>query len=407
MKKIILTTVFCFTTAGFLAAQIKLPYIAPSATPHDYSQYIKRTCPDGQPKEKISIPNGLEVQSGDLSTWDFSDYTVDELADILTFDSLTKFPPKDKLPKGFNPKKILKNGKNPGLGLYTLHRKGIDGCGVSIALLDQPIQTNHEEYKHALVWYKLAPGMENYEGGKATMHGAALASIAVGKRVGVAPKANLFFYAAGYSRDATPFATALNEIYEMNKQLPPEQRVRAVGISQGFDESDYFKDTPGISQFLAAKKKLEESGVPVFMAGGRGDVKTLNRTHSLSNPDKLPYCRPAYWWGKNPNFYKKRLYQLTVPTDFRVTASPTGENHYVHYAQGGYSWAVPYVVGMYALAVQVYPNLTREIFTQAWKETALNPTCEFQGVKFEAYNLLQPAKLIENLQQRRKREEAH
>lgn len=55
----------------------------------------------------------------------------------------------------------------------------------------------------------------------------------------------------------------------------------------------------------------------------------------------------------------------------------------------------------------VYPNLTREIFTEAWRETALNPTCEFQGVKFEAYNLLQPAKLIENLQQRKKREEAH
>lgn len=59
------------------------------------------------------------------------------------------------------------------------------------------------------------------------------------------------------------------------------------------------------------------------------------------------------------------------------------------------------------LAAQVYPNLTREIFTEAWRETALNPTCEFQGVKFEAYNLLQPAKLIENLQQRRKHEEAH
>ena len=140
------------------------------------------------------------------------------------------------------------------------------------------------------------------------------------------------------------------------------------------------------------------------MAGG-WDVESLSRNHSLSNPDKLPYCRPAYWWGKNPDYYKQQRSYITVPTCFRVIASPTGENHYVHYAHGGYSWGVPYVVGMYALAAQVYPNLTREIFTEAWKETALNPTCEFQGVEFEAHNLLQPAKLIENLQQRRKREE--
>ncbi|MBO4675516.1 MAG: hypothetical protein J5601_05495 [Elusimicrobiaceae bacterium] len=401
MKKIILTTVFCFTTAGFLAAQIKLPDIAPSAKAADYSFGMEKDFPNGQPKEKVLVPDELDVRSYDLSDWDFSDYTAEELADILRFDEVTKFPPKNKLPKGFNPKKILKNGKNPGLGLYTLHKKGIDGRGVSIALLDQPIQTNHEEYKHALVWYKVMPNMEK---SNAAMHGAALASITVGKKVGVAPKANLFFYAAGISNDATPFATALDEIYELNKQLPPDKKIRAVGISQGFRAKDAY-NTPGISQFLAAKKKLEESGVAVFMAGN-WDVETLSRNHSLSNPDKLPYCHPSYWWGKNPDYYKQQRDYLTVPTCFRVTASPTGENHYVHYAHGGFSWAVPYIVGMYALAAQVYPNLTKDIFKEAWAETSLNQSCEFEGVQFEAYNLLQPAKLIENLQQRRKREEA-
>ncbi len=403
MKKIILTIAFCFATTGFVAAQIKLPDIASSAKAADYSSFMKEDFPNGQPKEKVLVPDELDVRSYDLSDWDFSNYTVEELADILRFDEVTKFPPKNKLPKGFNPKKILKNGKNPGLGLYALHKKGIDGRGVSIALLDQPIQTNHKEYKHALVWYKVMPNMKK---SNAAMHGAALASIAVGKKVGVAPKANLFFYAAGISRDATPFATALDEIYELNKQLPPEQRVRAVGISQGFsDRGTYFKNTPGISQFLDAKKKLEESGVAVFMAGN-WDVESLSRNHSLSHPDKLPYCHPTYWWGKDSDYYKQQRDYLTVPTCFRVTASPTGENHYVHYAHGGFSWAVPYIVGMYALAVQVYPNLTKEIFTEAWKKTALNPTCEFQGVEFEAYNLLQPAKLIENLQKRKRQEEA-
>ena len=403
MKKIIFSIGVFLVSTGLLSAQIKLPDIAPSAKAANLSWWVEKHYPNGQPKEKVLAPDELDVRSGDLSDWDFSDYTAEELADVLSFDEVTKFPPKNKLPKGFNPKKILKNGKNPGLGLYALHKKGIDGRGISIALVDQPIQTNHKEYKHALVWYKLAPGMEKYEDGHASMHGAALASIAVGKKVGVAPKANLFFYAAGNDRDATPFAQALEEIYEMNKELPPTQKIRAVGISQGFN--NHFKNTPGIDQFLASKKKLEESGVPVFMAGS-WDVESLSRNHSLSNPDKLPYCRPIYWWGKDSNYYKQHRYYFTVPTDFRTTASPTGENHYVHYAEGGYSWAVPYVVGLYALAAQVYPNLTRDIFKEAWAETSVSPTCEFQGVEFEAYNLVQPAKLIENLQQRRKREEA-
>ena len=88
---------------------------------------------------------------------------------------------------------------------------------------------------------------------------------------------------------------------------------------------------------------------------------------------------------------------VVVPTDFRVIASPTGKNDYVHYAQGGLSWAVPYVAGLYALGVQVQPQLTKEIFMKAAHDTSIVRNCELQGVPF-SLPLVNPAALMDRLQ---------
>lgn len=41
--------------------------------------------------------------------------------------------------------------------------------------------------------------------------------------------------------------------------------------------------------------------------------------------------------------------RLLVPMDSRAVASPTSKEEYVFYRQGGWSWSIPYVAGMYAL----------------------------------------------------------
>ena len=48
----------------------------------------------------------------------------------LNFDTTTVWPASDKLPSGFDPQKLLREGRNPGLGLHDLHEKGIDGKGI-------------------------------------------------------------------------------------------------------------------------------------------------------------------------------------------------------------------------------------------------------------------------------------
>jgi hypothetical protein len=63
--------------------------------------------------------------------------------------------------------------------------------------------------------------------------------------------------------------------------------------------------------------------------------------------------------------------------DSRTTASPTGKEDYVFYRQGGWSWAIPYLAGMYTLAVQVKPDITPEEF---W-DTALNTGVHAKDVR--------------------------
>ena len=128
-------------------------------------------------------------------------------------------------------------------------------------------------------------------------------------------------------------------------------------------------------------------------------IMLTNQLCGENNPDKKEnYCRPAYWLeAEDLQTMKKNSRDVVVPTDFRTTASPTGTGDYVHYAQGGLSWAVPYVAGLYALGVQVYPQLTKKTFLKAVRATSAKQTCEFQGTSF-SLSLVQPARLIDYLQ---------
>jgi subtilisin family serine protease len=85
-------------------------------------------------------------------------------------------------------KYIMELGKNPGLGIRTLHQMGITGKGVYIGLIDQGLLTQHVEYKDRLRFYEEIHCLDD----EATMHGPATASILAGKTAGVAPEATLY-----------------------------------------------------------------------------------------------------------------------------------------------------------------------------------------------------------------------
>ena len=84
-------------------------------------------------------------------------------------------------------------GKNSGLGILQLRAQGVTGQGVNAAVIDGPLLTEHQEYADRLQLYEeiniLDPKWE------AAPHGSAVASLALGKTVGVAPEANLYYVA--------------------------------------------------------------------------------------------------------------------------------------------------------------------------------------------------------------------
>ena len=80
---------------------------------------------------------------------------------------------------------------------------------------------------------------------------------------------------------------------------------------------------------------------------------------------------------------------LLVPIDSRTTAGYTGESDYIFYRQGGLSWSAPWLAGMYALCVQVYPEITPELFIALAFET---------GDVMQAGTIINPARLIDRLE---------
>lgn len=322
----------------------------------------------------------VDVRGSDLSNKDLSAYNA--LMDF-TFDQFTIFPTNhSKWPQHLDVKNFLELGKDPGLGIRKLHEKGIDGTGISMAIIDQPL-SDHQEYRDNLVHYEEI-GYENTPRIFGSMHGSAVASIAVGKTVGVAPKAKLYYFAApnmhrksdetmelysGYR------AKALERIIELNKTLPPDKKIQVVSISwMGMNKCS------GKEKWNTALANAKKAGLFVLSCAPWQDYK-LNfmgmGREALADPNSVESYGPASW-GKelkneeeakqNPDVLSRFEKTLLVPMDGRTTADPQSNSSYVFYGHGGLSWATPWAASMFLLARQARPNITPEDF---WK-CALN-----------------------------------
>jgi len=311
----------------------------------------------------------MDLRGYDLSQLDLTG----KLAELqrADFDSRTVWPP--VLPAGFDPAAIMETGKNPGLGVRALHAKGITGKGVGIAIIDQELLLDHVEYKDRVRLYEEI----HCSGWHAEMHGPAVASLAVGKTVGVAPDADLYYIAEMHVKDNlgsfegksfdeivdfTVTATAIDRLLGINRSLPKEKKIRVISVSVG-----WMPQHAGYNDVMAAVARAKQEGVFVLSVA-------LEETHGLAflgldrDPGGDPEAVASYALssGLRRNLaMRKGSPILLVPMDVRTAASPTGAEDYVFYRQGGISWAVPYLAGLYALACQVKPDVTPEKFWAA------------------------------------------
>ncbi len=290
-------------------------------------------------------------------------------------------------------------GKNPGLGIQQLHSIGITGRDVGIAIIDQTLLVDHQEYASQLRLYEETADIH---GGMldAQMHGPAVASIAVGKTTGVAPEADLYYIATSFcnttgtyeGNDYSCLAQSVRRIMEINKLLPQSRKIRVISISVG-----WVPDSKGYDDISAAVKEAKNAGVFVICSSVEQiygfKFHGLGR-EPLANPDQFESYEPGLFWSKQ--FYEGNRFsdRLLVPMDSRTTASPTGIDEYVFYREGGWSWPIPYIAGVYALAAQVKPTITPDEFWSVALKTGRTIDLIYDNETISFGPILDPVALI-------------
>jgi hypothetical protein len=342
----------------------------------------------------------MDMRGDDLSRLDLRN----SLRDLLycDFDSRTKWPGATMLPPQFDVGRIAELGRNPGLGVRALHSRGITGKGIGIGIIDQVLLTGHREYSDRLRLYEEIGAA----GSVAAMHAPAVASIAAGNTVGVAPEADIYFIAtlmddiSGEKVGSLSFqngARALWRLIALNDQLPVEKRIRVVSMSIG-----WFSGDEGYEEMHLACQEAKAKGIFVISSSLRDEFgfnfHALGR-EPLSSPDSINSYEPGLWW-------RERYYHgdyplndfLLAPMDSRTTASPTGPDDYVFYREGGWSWAIPWIAGLYALACQVNPSITPDEFWETALKTGKTIELTHDGKTYSFGKIADPQALIAALQ---------
>jgi subtilisin family serine protease len=357
---------------------------------------------------KLSALPSYNPDSGDYWQVDLRGYDLsgldlrNSLKDLsyADFDDKTTWPPADKMPAGFDWKQIMNLGKNPGLNLQTLHGEGITGKNIGIAIIDQTLLVDHQEFADRIQLYEETADIQ---GASYSMHGPAVASIAVGKTVGVAPEADLYFIATAMcsqgtyeSNDFACLAKSVLRIIEINRQLPSDRKIRVLSISVGWGSQ-----SKGYAEIMAAVQKAKDAGI-FIVCSSESDIyglqfQAMGRA-PLADPNKFESYEPGIWWADQ--FFQGYSLQntLLVPMDSRTTASPTGVNDYVFYREGGWSWSIPYIAGVYALAAQVKPDITPDVFWSTSLQTGRTIEISHEGKQYSFGVILDPVALIHALQ---------
>lgn len=349
--------------------------------------------------------SSYDLRLADMSGMDLTK-DKEELSSIV-FDTQTVWP--DKLPEGFDPQLIMEIGKNPGLGIRSLHEEGITGKGINIAIIDQPLLLEHQEYGNQIKLYE-----EINASGEASMHGPFVTSICAGKAIGVAPDVGIYYmgcydFKSDMKVDFTFLAESIDRILEINKSLPADEKIRAISIS-----AVWCPENRGYDEITEAIGRAKEEGIFVISANMFENYDFW--THGLAkdqltNPDDtqsyylykwdswmsmiahVPGCKEYYEKVLNETFDSE---MLMIPIGSRTYASPTGADVYAFGISGGWSLMEPYITGLYALACQVKPDITPEEFWAAALETGEVREVIQGGVKYPA-KLINPVGLIEIL----------
>jgi serine protease AprX len=301
---------------------------------------------------------------------------LDELG-LLRFDTRTKWPVLDGVKPEFQPENWMETCKNPGLGIKKLHGQGITGRGVAIAVIDKPINPDHCEFVGRINYQEVFTDSAKAPSYRYHSHGASCASILCGTSCGVAPEAILYYRAVpDDTMDMYNYSMAVREILSLNRQLPPSGRIRAISISHCVAS---IRNEEQMAAWAAVVQEAAREGIAVIYSD-------INRIHPffvwggcppwLDREDPENYLYPedainSFLWKEG---------KIILPAYYRSTASNRGTSDYTFNGRGGFSFSIPYLTGLAALAWSVDPALTFQDIAGLLKETSRTTSSEVRIV---------------------------
>ena len=203
-----------------------------------------------------------------------------------------------------------------------------------------------------------------------------------------------------FTYNFTYYARAVRRILQINRELPEDRKIRVIAIQVGWNRGQ-----KGHNEITAAVRSAKTAGILVVSS-------SIDQTHNLKfhGLGRQPLADPNLFESFEPGlFWASRFYRdtrrpasdsLLVPMDSRTTASQTGADEYVFYREGGWSWSIPYIAGLYALAAQANPAITPKRFWLRALTTGrtIELTRDRRNIRFGP--IADPVALIDSLQRR-------
>jgi serine protease AprX len=284
----------------------------------------------------------------DVRWKDLSGVEVAELRrylDTLAFNKETVWPEKIK-PAA---EEMMLQAMSPPLGIAKLHKDGITGQGINVAIIDQPLLQDHPEFKGKIVAYYDT----GCDGVPTSMHGPAVVSLLVGEKCGTSPGAKVYYAAVpSWKGDASYYAKALDWILELNATLPRNEKIRVVSVSAA-PSGQGSPFTSKTQMWDEACKRAKEAGILILDCTNHlGFIGPCY--YDLKTPDNLRRCRLGFPGTESTGSTDA----LFAPCSPRTTAEQYEPNDfgYQYNGRGGLSWSIPYTAGVLAMGWQIKPE---------------------------------------------------
>jgi hypothetical protein len=311
------------------------------------SKYKKITSVDELKKETL-------LDYHDLSELDLHDYkdlfmyipqTSMRISGISGWTTNVIWPSPDKMPKGFNPNKILEQAK------YT-QRIDATGKGINIAVIDNMLDITNPEYAENIKYFQ--PIKE--KGILPNKHASMVMGNLCGKNTGIAPDVNVYFFSKlvyqNRNSNNKELCDILRNVIEFNSKQPKGKKIHILSCSWGVRK----QYSPEVCELLS---QLQSNGVKIILCSSNDDK---NNSYTLSGRDFMP-CNNPNMTDIQPDIQNEetvnnlnKLYQnepdkiIGIPTNMKTT--PLESDGWQYRIFGGESSSAPYIAGVYACALE-------------------------------------------------------